>query len=246
MWPEALAMAVPVAILTGACGAMVGMVLTSQRLPSRAVGIGLVVLTVLAVGGATANGLRYHVPQNVTARITLTDAPSTAAGQRMVDADVQLNPPDFVSEHPNWVSILAWQGHLENQRGEVVTNLQKVGPGHYRTTDAVPVWGTWKTLLRVHDGTTLAAVPIYLAADPGIGAKEVRADTAMTRPFVAEITILQRERNPETPAVLWTVGCLVVLFCTLVLIGGLSWGAGRINRSEPEGSKSELQPSAQA
>ncbi|WP_457149021.1 hypothetical protein [Mycobacterium sp. URHB0021] len=246
MWPEALAMAVPVAILTGACGAMVGMVLTSQRLPSRAISIGLVVLTVLGVGGATANGLRYHVPQNVTARITLTDAPPAAPGQRMVDADVQINPPDFVSEHPNWVSILAWQGHLENQRGEVVTNLQKVGPGHYRTTDAVPVWGTWKTLLRVHDGTTLAAVPIYLAADPGIGAKEVPADAAMTRPFVAEITILQRERNPETPAVLWTVGCLVVLFCTLVLISGLSWGAGRINRSEPEGSKSELQPSAQA
>jgi hypothetical protein len=68
----------------------------------------------------------------------------------------------------------------------------------------------------------------------------------MTRPFVAEITILQRERNPETPALLWTVGCLVVLVCTLVLIGGLSWGAGRINRSEASGSEAELQPTAQA
>ena len=94
------------------------------------------------------------------------------------------------------------------------------------------MWGTWKTLLRVHDGKTLTAVPIYLAADPGIGAKEVPAEASMTRPFVAEITILQRERNPETPALLWTVGCLVVLVCTLILIGGLSWGAGRINRSE--------------
>ena len=36
MWPEALMMAVPVAILTGACGAMLGMVLTDQRLPARA------------------------------------------------------------------------------------------------------------------------------------------------------------------------------------------------------------------
>jgi hypothetical protein len=98
----------------------------------------------------------------------------------------------------------------------------------------------------VHDGKTLTAVPIYLAADPGIGAKEVQAETSFTRPFVAEITILQRERNPETPAVLWTVGCLVVLVCTLVLIGGLSWGAGRINRSEASGSKAELQPTAQA
>ncbi len=217
IWPEALAMAIPVAILTGACGALFGMVLTSQRLPSRAISIGLVVMTVLAIGGATANGLRYNVPQNVTATIALSEAPSDP-GQRMVSADVRINPPDFVSDNPNWVSILAWQGKLANQRGEVVTNLEKIGQGHYLTTEPVPVWGTWKTLLRVHDGKTLTAVPIYLAADPGIGAKEVPAQANMTRPFVAEITILQRERNPDTPVVLWTIGCLVVLFCTLVLI----------------------------
>jgi hypothetical protein len=246
IWPEALAMAIPVAVLTGACGAMFGEVVTSQRLPSRTISIGLVVLTVLAVGGATANGLRYHVPENVTATITVTDAPGVAPGQRLVNADVQINPPTFVSDDPNWVSILGWQGQLANQRGEVVENLEKVGPGHYRTTEPVPAWGSWKTLLRLHDGNTLAAAPIYLAGDPGIGAPEVPAQASMTRPFVAEITILQRERNPDTPMVLWAIGGLVVLFCTLVLIGALAWGAGRINRSEPSGSRAELQPSAQA
>ncbi len=68
----------------------------------------------------------------------------------------------------------------------------------------------------------------------------------MTRPFVAEITILQRERKPDTPQTLWLIGGLVVLACTLILIAGLTWGAGRINRSEPTDSKTELQPSAQA
>jgi hypothetical protein len=246
IWPEALAMAIPVAILTGACGALFGMVLTSQPLPSRAISIGLVVLTVLVVGGATANGLRYDVPPNVTATVALTDVAGTASGQRMVNADVQINPPNFVSDNPNWVSILGWQGHLQNQRGQVVDNLEKVGPGHYRTTTPVPVWGTWKTLLRLHDGNTLTAAPIYLAGDPGIGAPEVPAQASFTRPFVAEITILQRERNPDTPTVLWTIGGLVVLFCTLVLIGGLSWGAGLINRSEAAGNRTELQPTAQA
>ncbi len=246
MWPEALAMAIPVAILTGACGAMFGMVLTSQRLPSRAVGIGLVVLTVLAIGGAAFNGLRYDVPENVTATVTLTDADGSAPGQRMVNADVQINPPNFVSENPNWVSILGWQGGIANERGQVIDNLETLGPGHYRTTQPVPAWGSWKTLLRLHDGKTLAAVPIYLAGDPGIGAKEVPAEASFTRPFVAEITILQRERNPDTPMVLWTIGGLVVLACTLILIGTLAWGAGRINRSEPSGSKAELQPTAQA
>ena len=84
------------------------------------------------------------------------------------------------------------------------------------------------------------------AGDPGIGAPEVPAQATMTRPFVAEITILQRERNPDTPMVLWTIGGLVVLVCTLILIGGLSGGAGRINRTDTSGSKAELQPTAQA
>jgi hypothetical protein len=110
----------------------------------------------------------------------------------------------------------------------------------------MPVSGQWKTLLRVHDGKIFTAVPIYLAGDPGIGAREVPAEATMTRPFVAEITILQRERSPDTPQVLWLVGCLVVLVCTLGLIAALSWGAGRINRSEPTESKATLEPSAQA
>ena len=245
MWPEALMMAVPVAVLTGACGAMLGMVLTDQRLPGRAISIGLVALTVLVIGGATANGLRYEVPQNATATMTLTEVPGSA-DRRMVTADVRINPPNLISEDANWVSVLGWQGGLANERGIFVDRLERLGPGHYRSTQPMPVYGKWKTLLRVHDGRIFTAVPIFLAGDPGIGAPEVPAQPTMTRPFVAEITILQRERNPDTPMVLWTVGGLVVLTCTLIMIGGLTWGAGRINRSQPTDTKTELQPSAQA
>ena len=246
MWGEALMMAVPVAILTGGCGAMVGMVLTGQRLPRRAVGIGVVALTVLVIGGATANGLHYTVPQDATASITLTDIPGNG-DHRIVSADVRINPPDLVSDHPEWVSILAWQGGLANHRGLVIDNLERLGPGHYRSTEPIPAWGSWKTLLRVHDGRTLTAVPIYLAADPGIGAPEVPALASMTRPFVHEATILQRERNPSTSALLWTVGCLVVLACTLILIAALTWGAARINNREPTASDTaQRRPTVQA
>ncbi|WP_264026083.1 hypothetical protein [Mycolicibacterium pyrenivorans] len=245
IWPEALAMSVPVAILAGGCGAMVGMVLTGQRLPRRAIGVGLVALTVLAIGAATANGLRYDMPQNATAAVTLTEAPPVN-GQRYVTADIRVTPPDVISSDPNWVAVLGWQGGLENERGQFVDNLENVGPGHYVSTKPMPVSGTWKTLLRVHDGRTLAAVPIYLAGDPGIGAEEVSAEAQFTRPFVSEITILQRERSPDIPQSLWLIGCLVVLFCTLVMIAGITWGAGRINNNEPSGSDAELQPSAQS
>jgi hypothetical protein len=230
MWPEALLMAAPVAIAMGACGGLVGTVMTGQRLPARPLGIAIVVLTVLVTGGAVANGLHQSVPEG-TATLTLTDVPSEP-GQRMVSTEVRLDPADIVTEDPEWMSILSWQGGLANDRGLTIDNLERLGPGHYRSTQPIPVWGQWKTLLRVQDGRTLTAVPIYLPADPGIGAPEVAAQASMTRGFVPEVTILQRERKQEHSAWLWTTACLVVLLCTLVLIAGLTWGGGRINRTE--------------
>jgi hypothetical protein len=235
MWGEALAMAVPVAILAGMCGALFGMVLTGQRLPGRAIGISVVAATVLVIGGAVANGLHIVVPRQDIATITLTDQPGPP-GQRMVSADVQLAPPDMVSDHPDWVTILSWQGRMENNRGLLIDPLTKVGPGHYRSTQPVPVWGSWKTLLRVQDGYTMAAVPIYEPADDAIPAPEVPALASSARPFVQEVTILQRERDQNAPLWLFTTGSIVVLFLTLMVISALTWGAGRINNSlsEPE------------
>ncbi|OMC21761.1 hypothetical protein [Mycobacterium colombiense] len=235
MWGEALATAVPVAILMGMCGAMFGMVLTGQRLPGRAIGISIIVVTVLVIGGAVANGLHILVPSKNNAAITLTDLPS-APGQRMVSADVQLLPADMVSDHPDWVTILSWQGRMNNDRGLVIDRLAQVGPGHYRSTQPVPVWGDWKTLLRVQDGRTMTAVPIWEPADAAIPAPEVPALPSSTRPFVLEVTILQRERDQGAPTWLFTAGGIVVLFLTLTVIAGLTWGAGRLNNSiaEPE------------
>jgi hypothetical protein len=231
MWPEALGMAVPVAIGMGVCGGLLAMVLTGQKLPRPAVGITAVVLTVLVIGGAVANGLRTTAPENASATIALTELPSDS-GQRMVSADVRITPGDLISDDPEWVTILAWQGGIANDRGLAIDKLERVGAGHYRSTRPIPVWGMWKTLLRVQDGHTMAGVPIFLPADPGIGAVETPALASSTRPFVQEITILQRERNLNHPSWLFTAASMVVLFCTLVLIAALTWGAGRINARE--------------
>jgi hypothetical protein len=228
LWPEALAMAVPAAVMTGLCGALLGMVLTSQRLPGRAIGIAIVALTVLVIGAGVANGLHIRVPKQDTATIKLTDLPSPP-GRRMVSADVQVNPPDLVSKHPDWLTILSWQGRMNDHRGLVIDSLKPVGPGHYQSTQPVPVWGTWKTLLRVQDGRTMTAVPIWAPADDAIPAPEIPALATSTRPFVLEVTILQRERDPNVPAWLFTAGGIVVLIFTLMVISALTWGAGRIN-----------------
>lgn len=239
MWPEALAMSVPAAIAMGVCGALLGMVLTGQKLPKRSVSITAVVLTVLVLGAAVANGLRTEVPEHATATITLSEL-SNDGGKRMVSADVVINPRDLISDDPEWVTILSWQGGLANDHGLAIDRLQKISEGHYRSTQPIPVYGSWKTLLRVQDGTTMTGVPIFLPADPGIGAPETPALTSSTRPFTQELTILQRERNQNHPSWLFNVASLVVLFCTLVLIAALSWGAGRINGTETRSASDAL------
>ena len=207
------------------------MVLTGQALPRPAVSITAIVLTLVVIAVAVGNGLRTEVPENANATITLTDLPSNS-GQRMVSADIQIDPADLVSDDPEWVTILAWQGGLANDRGLVIDKLERLEPGHYRSTRPIPVWGSWKTLMRVQDGTTMAAAPIFLPDDPGIGTEELPALNSMRRDFVQEITVLQRERNLDHPSWLFNVASLVVLLCTLALITALSWGAARINSRE--------------
>lgn len=243
MWGEALAMSTPVAIGMGMCGALLALVLTGQRLPARPVGIGIVVATVLVIAGGVANGLHITVPEHARAQITLTEAPSPQ-GQRLVNADIQITPTNLISNDPEWVTLMAWQGKLDHERGLVVDHLQQVGPGHYRSTRPIPVWGTWKTVLRVQDGRTMAAVPVYLPADPGIGAEETPA-ISTTRDFMEEIKVLQRERNLDVPSWLYPAASMIVLVCSLILIALLSWGAGRINSREEFSTTETREPVGQ-
>jgi hypothetical protein len=231
LWREALPTAVPVAILAGVCAALFGMVLTGQKLPGKAFGITAIALTVLVIGGTVANGLHIHVPKEDTATIKLTDLPSQP-GQRMVSADVRISPPTLVGDHPDWLTILSWQGRMWNDRGLAIDHLKKVGAGHYVSTQPIPVWGEWKTLLRVQDGRMMTAVPIWAPADAAIPVPEIPAKAVTTRPFVLEVSILQRERDPSVPAWLFTAGGIVVLCFTLMVITALTWGAGRINAAD--------------
>ncbi len=136
------------------------------------------------------------------------------------------------SPDPVWGLGLPWPGGggpYSRRRGLVVDQLRLVEPGHYLSTRPVPAYGNWKTVLRVHDGRMLAALPIYLPDDRGIDAAGVPAPDEFTRPFVSEITVLQRERSFDHPAWLLAAASLVVLVCSLLVIGALSWGAARIN-----------------
>ena len=83
-----------------------------------------------------------------------------------------------------------WQGG-----GSVVDPLEKVGPGVYRTTKPIPVYGGWKSTLRIQQGDALISMPLFMPKDEAIPAPEVPAKANFTREFQSDNEVLQRERK---------------------------------------------------
>ncbi|WP_067823331.1 hypothetical protein [Actinomadura kijaniata] len=226
MVPEGVLMALVGGVAGGLCGAMLAEGLEG-RMPRPALARGLFAASLVGVSVAVANGLVINVPQQQKATVTLLDVRGDA-GNRTANARVVLDPRD-AADGPAWVAITAWQG-----RGLHVEPLVREAEGVYRTSAPMPLHGQWKTLVRLHDGRTLAGVPIYLPADPAIGARELPATNSFTRDVQSEKRILQRELKSGVPGWLWLAASSVVLFCTLALLVALGWGVARVARLLPE------------
>jgi hypothetical protein len=100
----------------------------------------------------------------------------------------------------------------------------------------MPISGDWKTFVRLQDGRTLTAMPIYLPADAVIGEPEIPALGNATRDAVSDKQLMQREFKKGVPDSLWGTASAVVLFCALLLALTLGWGVSRVSRaSQPAG-----------
>jgi hypothetical protein len=147
---------------------------------------------------------------NVTVRVTPTDA---------VDGAV-------------WISSIAYQGYFENDptypTGQVTIDLESTGvAGVYRTTDPLPLYGQWKTFLRLHKAPTMmSALPLHLPEDPPIDSEAsglVETADGATVPWVYEPMMLQREREIGVPLWLWSVAYAVVILAWLILLAFYGW-----------------------
>ena len=96
-----------------------------------------------------------------------------------MQATIRVTPRDSL-EGAHFANVTAWQGG-----GSVVSDLRRVGPGLYRTTEPIPVHDGWKAMVRVHTGDSLVAVPIYLPRDRAIPAPEVPARATLHAPVRA-------------------------------------------------------------
>jgi hypothetical protein len=240
-WSDGIVPEAPiVAPIAGAAGGVLGGLLGAGlrfRLPRPSTARTGVVAAFVAIAALTAFGLSTTKPSGQTATVVLRDAAGGGAGgsaARHVVGTVTLSPRD-AADDASWVTVTSWQ-----DGGMKVDRLERIGEGVYAFRAPAPVYGDWKTVLRVQNGRTIMGVPIYMPADAAIpGAKEVPASARFTRPFVADHDLLQRERKDDVPGWLWTAACLVVLALSLVFMASLAWGVARVARTGGGGTPSE-------
>jgi hypothetical protein len=128
---------------------------------------------------------------------------------------------------------MSWQGG-----GTVPASLDEVSPGVYRSDKPVPVTGRWKSVVTLARGDQLMAAPVYLPADPAIGAPEIPALPERSTAFVRNTTLLLREQHGGAGWVAWAaysaLAGLVALWVAL-----MAFIARRVSEEE---ASTELAP----
>jgi hypothetical protein len=227
--PEAAIAGFVTAVAAGTLGGFAGGALARPMRPAAApagrTGHRAALAGLLAVVAVIGWGLPISSDGPASAVVRLTDVPSS--GGRNVQATIRIRPADALKD-ANFANVTAWQGG-----GSVVSDLEEIGPGRYRTTKPIPVHGGWKATLRLQQGSSLVAVPVFQPEDRGIPAPETPASARFTREFRPDIVVLQRERKQDVPGALSAAAYLSVLAIALVLSVLLAWSLLRIDAGGP-------------
>jgi hypothetical protein len=224
-FPEAALLGFAAAVAGSTLGAWIGTHLSPEPLAERSPLLRrAAVCSAVIVAALVGYGLYTSPQQGVSAQVALHDVGGKDG--REVEATIRLNPPDAAAGS-EWFDVTAWQGG-----GLVVDPLKQVGPGVYRTTEPIPVYGNWKTMVRFHKGNSLTALPIYLPRDTAIPVGEVPAPAHFTRSFGGEHKLLQREQKGGSP-LLVVVAYSTVAAITLSLLVLLAWALHRLSVGAP-------------
>lgn len=180
----------------------------------------------LTIAVMSAYGLHQSSPTGLTATLTNTPAHTGQPG-KWVNTTIQLNTTRYDHDQ-KWAKSIAWQGP-----GFVVADLEKIGPGKYKTSEPLPAFGKWKSMVRFHSGDSLMGVSVFEPNDPAIPAAEVPALPVVTRSLQPDRVILQREAKFDG-GWLPMLGYLIMLGIALLLLGLLAWGIQRISKPMTE------------
>lgn len=172
---------------------------------------------------------------------------------------ITFSPADKVSDAV-WIYGLSWQGRgpkadaLDPPRdpeadvpGIVRVAMEPTGqPGQYRSSAALPMYGNWKTLVRVHLlPTTMLAVPLHAPDDAAITSdrgREILAQDGDVVDLAAEKQFLQREIKDDVPGWLNTTAYLLVIGSWLALVLFFGWCYAQAARGASSGVAAEREP----
>ena len=210
--PDVLVLGLPVAV----AAAVLGVTLAGHR-PTRPVLLAATGVVLLALGWPLARPVG-----DVRAALTVA-----RAGPDAVSLEVVLSPAD-AADDARWFQVSSWQG------GDLVlTDLEERAPGRWVATAPVPVGGNHKTIVRLHRGRQMMAVPVFLPADAEIGEPEIPA-VDRTAAFASERTYLLRETTDNDAWLAWLVNGLL----GVVAVGWLA-GFGIVTANvSPQGARS--------
>ena len=229
--PEGLIGGFLAGVAGGTLGGAIATALADRGAPRQRFPLGVG----LATGVAVLVALFYPFPTNASlqgnAHFELTEVEGREG--RWVNASIDLDPAN-VADDAEWFNVTAWQGG-----GSIVDNLEKVGPGQYRTTTPIPVHGEWKALVRLQRGSSIMAVPVFLPKDDAIPAPEVPAEESFTRPLMSDKKIVLREAKEVAPALTYAASSVLIAIATL-WIALLGWALRRLASGKPaaDGSSS--------
>ena len=212
LWPKAAVLGVVAAV----AAAVLGAGLSAAFAP----GTGVRPAALLLAGAALGAAMAYPLPRDVGPVDTVIRlrpvSPASPGGPpaQLAHAEISLDPPDAARRATSF-RLVSWQGG-----GRLSVDLEELGPGRYASSRPVPVARPWKTVLSLNRGDQVMAAPVYLPADPAIGASEVAALPERRQPFTRSSAVLLREAHdgPTWPAGVAYSGILSALALSLALL----------------------------
>jgi hypothetical protein len=191
--------------------------------------------------------------EEITGRVGLSrDCDGTS--RCLARVTVQLEPADAAKDAV-WFYALSWQGRgpeadavdpptdpEAGAPGIVRVALEPTGrPGEYVSAGELPMYGSWKTLLRLHRApTTMLALPLHAPDDPAISGargREVLARDGDVVRVAPEKQFLQREIKEDVPGWLSATGYALVIGSWLAMLLFFGWCyryAGGPGRTAPK------------
>ncbi|HEX2031083.1 MAG TPA: SDR family NAD(P)-dependent oxidoreductase [Actinomycetota bacterium] len=210
LWPAVLA-ATAIAVAGAVVGFALGRVVSFRR-------PGLGAIPLVLAGVVIAAALTLPFPRR-TAPVT-AEISTAPAGPGRIHVTARLDPPD-AARGADWFEVLSWQGG-----GSERHPMEPAGGGTYRARGAVPVGGSWKSILRLAREDVLIATPLSMPADPEIGAPAVPVRRHRVVALQRDGDTLLREAHggPTWPA-LMAYGSILALAVSWMTVLGAGFAA---------------------